>query len=45
MFIMNHGAEAATAVLPYACRDLLTGRELAGRVALAPREVLIVEKI
>ena len=45
MFILNHGAEAATAVLPYACRDLLTGRELAGRVALAPREVLIVEKI
>ncbi len=45
MFILNHGVEAATAVLPYACRDLLTGRELAGRVALAPREVLIVEKI
>jgi len=43
--ILNHGAVAATAALPYACRDLLTGRELAGSVELAAKDVLILEKI
>lgn len=43
--ILNHGAEAATAVLPYACRDLLSGRELAGCIDLAPKDVLILAKI
>jgi len=43
-FVLNHGQTEERLTLPGAYRDLLTGRELAGEIALAAREVLILEQ-
>lgn len=41
-FVLNHAAEPKSLVLPAACRDLLTGRSLAGEVVIAARDVWIL---
>ncbi|WP_457033196.1 beta-galactosidase [Kitasatospora sp. P5_F3] len=43
LFLLNHGATTATVSLPAAGTDLLTGRQLHGSVAIAPRDAVVLK--
>ncbi|MGW4644378.1 beta-galactosidase [Sphaerisporangium sp. NPDC004334] len=43
LFLLNHGADAATVPLPRPGTDLLTGAPVAGDVALAPLGVAVIQ--
>ncbi|MFF1902958.1 beta-galactosidase [Kitasatospora sp. NPDC058218] len=43
LFLLNHGAAAATVPLPASGTDLLTGRRLHGSVVIAPRDAVVLK--
>jgi beta-galactosidase len=45
LFVLNHHSEAREFVLDASSVDLLSGRQLAGHVSIAPRDVLILTEV